>query len=374
LLGSAAALATAALAAPVAMAGAPKTEVIASGLDNPRGLAVVHGDTVLVAEAGTGGDGPCIVAGEGPSCLGQSGAVSAIWPKHRGRGYKQERIVTGLPSLAPEGAAGGNATGPHDVALGKRGGLLVTIGLGASPPSRRDELGEGGALLGHLVNAKPFGRTRPVADLAAFEGENDPDQGLPGTAPDSNPYGLLADDDGIFATDAGGNDVLKIGRHGDIRPIAVFPPQFVEFPPGSGGQVPMQFVPTAVTRGPDDALYVGQLTGFPFPVGGAKVWRLERGEEPQAVAEGFTNVLDIAFDRRGRLYVLEMFKNGLLGAEQDPAGRLVRVERDGSHTEIPVEGLIAPSSVAIGKDGSIYVSNKGTAAGGGEVLRISRHR
>lgn len=337
--------------------------MIARGLDNPRGLAVLPGDALLVAEAGRGGPGPCIIGAEGGQvCLGATGAVSAVFRNPIGRRYRQHRIVSGLPSLVSER---GEATGPHDVALGRHG-LVVSLGLGANP-ARRADLGDGGALLGQLVNARPFGRTRPIADLAAFEAAEDPDQGLPGTNPDTNPYGVLATDDGAFVTDAGGNDVLRVSRRGDIRPIAVFPPRFVPGPePGS--QIPMQFVPTTVARGPDGALYVGQLTGFPFPAGGAKVWRLERGEEPAVVAEGFTNIIDIAFDRRGRLHVLEIFKNGVLS--QDPTGRLVRVERDGRQTEIASEGLFAPGGVAFGRHGAIYVSNKSILPGAGEVLRI----
>jgi hypothetical protein len=362
------AVAAVALAAPAgANAGGPEVDVIAAGLDNPRGLTVLHGDTVLVTEAGRGGDGPCIIgAGGSEVCLGHTGAVTAI---RRGRHheFEQRRIAT-LPSLGNAD----EALGPSDVAIGSRGELLVTLGLGAQP-ARRAQLGDGGALLGRLVTVTPFGRTRPVADLAAFEGAHDPDQGLPGTQPDSNPYGLLATARGIFAADAGGNTVLRIGRGGEIAPIAVLPPRFVPGPePGS--QIPMQSVPTTVARGPDGALYVGELTGFPFPKGGANVWRLERGEEPEVYAQGFTNVIDIGFDRRGRLHVLELFEDGLLAPPPDgelPPGRLVRVERDGRHTEIADGALSLPGSFAFGRDDSIYLSNKSAAGpGAGEVLRI----
>ena len=83
---------------------------------------------------------------------------------------------------------------------------------------------------------------------------------------------------------------------------------------------------------------------------------------------GFTNIIDIAFDRRGRLVVLEIFHNGLLSG--DPTGALIRVERNGTHTEIASAGLVTPTSVAVGADGSFYVSNRGTFVGTGEVLRI----
>ena len=49
--------------------------------------------------------------------------------------------------------------------------------------------------------------------------------------------------------------------------------------PGPGN---MQAVPTSVEVGPDGHYYVSQLTGFPFPVGGANIFRVSpRGGTPQ---------------------------------------------------------------------------------------------
>jgi hypothetical protein len=52
----------------------------------------------------------------------------------------------------------------------------------------------------------------------------------------------------------------------------------------------MQAVPTSVVKGPDGAYYVGQLTGFPFPVGGANVFRVVPGHDPEVFAGGFTYI------------------------------------------------------------------------------------
>jgi sugar lactone lactonase YvrE len=123
-----------------------------------------------------------------------------------------------------------------------------------------------------------------------------------------------------------------------------------------------------VAKGPDGAYYVGELTGFPFLVGAARVWRVVPGKAATVYATGFTNIIDLAFDRRGRLVVLEIAKNSLLSG--DPTGALIRVNRDGSRTEIASAGLVTPTSVAVADDGTFYVSNKGTMAGTGEVLRI----
>ncbi|WP_158074048.1 ScyD/ScyE family protein [Micromonospora sp. CB01531] len=331
--------------------------VIATGLDNPRGLAVTPEGVVLVAEAGRGGQGPCLVGGQDQVfCLGATGAITTV------RGHQQKRVATGLPSLGTPTQS--EVLGPHDIAL-TAAGPLVTIGLGTDP-QRRAQLGTAGALVGQTVRLGPSG-ANSFADLAGWEAANNPDSDQPGTGPDSNPYGLVSYRDGAVATDAGGNTLLRLDRRGRISPLAVFPTTPTPSPFG-GPDIPMQFVPTTVTTGPGGALYVGQLTGFPFPVGGAKVWRVTPGQAPTVYAEGFTNIADIAFDHKGRLLVLEITANGLLSG--DPTGALIRVERDGSRTELARAGLVTPTGLAVARDGTIYISNKGTMVGQGEVLRL----
>jgi hypothetical protein len=344
-------------AATPAAAGSPsgtRVDVIATGLDNPRGLIVADDGLVLVTEAGRGGSGPCIIGAlDLEFCLGLTGAVTAV---EEGR---QRRVVTGLPSLRAPST--GETEGPADIAL-TRSGALVSVGFGTDP-AKRAQLGAGGRLLGQIVRVGVRG-PQPFADLAAFEAANNPDQ--PVTGPDSDPYGIAPAGGGLLATDAGGNDLLRIDRKGRISTLAVFP---VQPTPGPGGAIiPAQSVPTTVVRGPDGAYYVGELTGFPFPLGGARVWRIVPGHQPTVYAGGFTNIIDIAFDRRGRLIVLEIFKNGLLSG--DPTGSLLRIDRHGARTEIASAGLVTPTSVAVGEDNTLYVSNKGTHAGAGEVLRI----
>jgi hypothetical protein len=58
--------------------------------------------------------------------------------------------------------------------------------------------------------------------------------------------------------------------------LATFPNVVIDSPPGLGlpPRVSMDFVPTTVTRGRKGALTVDRLTGFPFPVGRAKVYRV----------------------------------------------------------------------------------------------------
>ncbi len=211
-----------------------------------------------------------------------------------------------------------------------------------------------------------------MADLAAYEAANNPDQGDPGSAVDSDPYGILATPFGVYSTDAGGNDLLFTNRRGQTKTVAVFhatmvdAPPFVPLPPGVT-KMPMQAVATGVARGADGALYVSQLTGFPFPVGGSTIWRVKRGQAPTAFATGFTNVVDLAAGRDGSLYVVEIAKKGLLAAFApggDFTGRLVRVAKDGTQTTLLESPLFAPGGVAVGRDGSIYVTTIPSPAAG----------
>ncbi|MEO5982050.1 MAG: ScyD/ScyE family protein [Pedococcus sp.] len=364
--GAAAALVAATVGATAAPAGAHGDDrgagaptKVASGLDNPRQLTVTDRGDVYVAEAGRGGVGPCMAGPEGEVCLGTSGAVTKI--SKRGQ---QSRVVRGLPSLAaPDGS---NAIGPSDVeSLGGRK-LAVLIGLGADPAVRAG-LPAAGARLGTLQLAREGrARTWTIADLAAYEARANPIHD-----PDSNPSSLVRSGSGFVVTDAGGNDLLTV-KHGRTTTTAVFQdqlapaPAFLGLPPGT--MIPAQAVPTAVVKGPDGAWYVSQLTGFPFPVGGANIFRVAKGHAPTVWATGLTNVTSLAFDSRGRLYAVQLADTGLLAAGVDPSsGSLLKVSRTGPHTVV-ADGLVAPYGVAV-RGSSAYVSTCSVCAGGGEVWR-----
>jgi hypothetical protein len=224
------------------------------------------------------------------------------------------------------------------------------------------------------VYIRPNGTRINVADIAGYEAANNPDGG----APDSNPYGLVAQVRKRVVADAGGNSLVQVGGDGAITTLAVFPdclvdaPPFLGLPPGS--QIPMQAVPTSVAAGPDGSYVVGQLTGFPFPVGGARVYKVTPGSTtPEVYAEGFTNIIDVAY-HDGNLYVLELVSKGLLQAEQpggDPSGALIRVAPDGTRTTLVSEGLVFPGGMAFGPDGAIYITNNSVFAGQGQVVRIT---
>ncbi|MDQ0377053.1 ScyD/ScyE family protein [Amycolatopsis thermophila] len=324
---------------------------VAGGLQSPRGLAFSPDGALYVAESGRGGDAPCLTGPEGDEvCFGTSGGVSRI---DHGRAT---RVLTGLPSIA--GRDGSQAIGPSDVSFLGKGNMYVTVGLGADP-AMRAALPPAGQLMGWLLR-----NGKPVADIAGYEATANPDRGQP----DSNPNSVLALPGGRVVVDAGGNSLLWVPEHGRIQTIAVFPTRTATAPDGS--QVPMQSVPTSVALGPDGALYVGELTGFPFPQGAARVYRVVPGKAPQVYAEGFTNVIDIGFTN-GKLYVLEIAHNGLLSG--NPAGALIQVDRNGGK-RIVTQQLTMPGGLAL-RDGKAYVSNCAACpnppnGGSGSVVRI----
>lgn len=66
--------------------------------------------------------------------------------------------------------------------------------------------------------------------------------------------------------------------------------------------------------------------------------------------------------------MLEIAKNGLL--DEAAGGRLLKIAPDGTRSVVAEKGLLSPTSVLAGLDGSVYVSNCGTCAGAGTVLRF----
>jgi hypothetical protein len=344
---------------PPAQASSSDWQVVASGLNNPRGLNIGPDGALYVTEAGTGGSGLCVPGPEGGEvCFGDSGSVTRV---HKGH---QQRIITGLPSLAD--ATGDFAIGPSDISFVGRNAAYVTIGLGANPELRA-QFGELGMHLGTMMRINLNGFHTMVADVAAYEASANPDGG----EVDSNPHAVAGRLSKAVVADAGANAAVVVEASG-ISTLAVFTDEMVEAPPflglPPGTLIPMQAVPNTVAFGPDGAVYVGTLTGFPFPVGGAKVFRVVPGEAPTVFADGFTNIIDIAFGADGSLYVLEIAHNSLLSG--DPTGALIQVAPDSTRSTIAMEGLVFPTSFTIAKDGSFLVSNFGTFAGIGQVVRI----
>jgi streptogramin lyase len=172
--------------------------------------------------------------------------------------------------------------------------------------------------------------------------------------------------------DAGGNSLLRVSANGTVETLAVFPaqpnPAFPSSPPLPPFPPTVESVPTSVARGPDGALYVGELTGFPFVQGLARIFRVVPGQSPVAVCGGFKAIIDVAFAPDGSLLVVENATGGLFFLPN--TGRLSRLYLSDCTSTPLLTGLNRPTSVAVGPDGAIYVTNNGVTPGAGQVLRV----
>lgn len=316
------------LAVPVLAQGG---DVIADGLDNPRGLFYDEAGNLYIAEAGSGGadaakgpfDSDVMVGGSGRiTMVGADGPVA---------------MVQALSSMD-----GGNVYGTQDVAI--RDGLVwIVQGEGAeSVPFNM-------ALIG--LDAESL-RVRHFVDLYTLEAEENPDGDIVASQPTALAFGP---DGAIYVANAGCNCIM---RWDDMAGASIFASWSIEDNP----------VPTAVAFGPGGDLYVGFLSGFPFAEGGARIERWTLDGELVTTYDGLTTVTGLTVTDDGTIYAVEHGRFGDTGWVPE-SGRVVMVAEDGL---TPVaEGLTQPYGIAAAPDGSLAVSvNSSAGAGAGQVIRV----
>jgi hypothetical protein len=360
--------------------GRVQVKTIARGLDSPRHLAFGDRGELFVAEAGRGSGGttPCLVSAEGPGCFGATGVTRID------RHGRQHRIVSGLASLAnigPDAPAGSNGIGPHGIFVTRDDKLLITNGGPTAPttlatpptPLTREALADinpVASLFGKVLKITHRGRAVPLADIWDYERDFNPDATVGNPEVDSNAVDLLEDGNRLVVADAGGNALYTVDQYGRVRTLTLFENGPAVPPPFPSPPIPPQAVPTAVVKGPDGFYYVSQLTGFPFPVGAANIYRVNPTTGAKTVfAGGFTNLMDLAFGRDGTLYALEIDHDGLLTPADE--GALYAVSRSGVKRRIalPEDALPFPGGLAI-DDGDFYATINAGSPGGGKVVRI----
>jgi len=289
-----------------------------------------------------------------------------------------KRLVTGL--ISGSGPGGVAAEGPVSVSRSPYGPLYGQFGLsshevppkGAIPARLR---AAALAQLGHLVQVKPYHSIRNVSDVGDqdWAWTNTHRFLAPRDFPDANPNAVLSSHGHRYVIDAGANLLLDVEHNGEAGIVAFF-----GVPKGSESDS----VPTCVARGPDGALYVGELLGGSHGPGHARIWRVVPGHAPKVWAKGLSTVQGCGFGRDGAFYATEFQVAGLNpGPGGNPAGDVVRIDRWGHRTRLGVGKLFFPSGFAAGSDGAIYVSNCSIAPAGGlgpqlcknggQVVRIS---
>ena len=354
----------------------PSSSVVAGGLDNPRKITVGPDGALYVAESGQGsvGDanGQCFPGGEesDETCVGMTGAVARI------ANGEVTPFVSGLPSVG--GPDGTFAVGVTGVSSQTAGSLYVLTG-GSNQGDMADAAGDLAGKFGKLYQADlSTGQVTEVANLAQYEYSANPD----GQQLDSDPYAVYDAGNGVqIVADAAGNDLLKV-ENGQVSTLAVFPPQLVrvpddvELPPDvqlpPDRMIPQEAVPVAIATNPMDpgAYYVAELPGG---LGmNARIWRVVPGQEPQVYAQGFSQISDIRFDSTGHLFVLELLADpaAAFGPNPDLSGALIRVNADGSQTQIAVPGLMAPGGMTWGTDGALYITTFAIFPDQGQVIRV----
>jgi hypothetical protein len=333
---------------------------VASGLDNPRDLAFGPDGKLYVAEAGHGGP-YCFQ----DTCAGFTSRISWI---DQSSGTVRP-VVDDLISLAAPDGSG--ATGVDGVSVGPDGsiyGIETESSRGVPPdfPAPASALERAKGELGRLLKVTGPGTWSAVADVGDFDFDWTAarPQLVPDQFPDANPYGVLALGNETWVVDAGSNTLDRVGTDGSIQVVAFFPN-----PPASDA------VPTCIDRGPDGALYIGELTGGGNAPGSSTVWRWTAQSGLQQWATGLTAVTGCGFGKDGNFYAVEFSKLGLDNAAPG-TGALVRVPAGSSSPTTVVDDLNFPGGFAAGSDGSLYFSNWSVApavSGLGSVERVQLH-
>lgn len=291
--------------------------VVLSDLVSPRGLAFADDGTLVVTDAGNGGDTEISVPSfEDPTVMmsiaaGLTGRILAL-----STAGEVLPVLSALPSYAT----------PQETL-----GVYRAIPKGDSMWILYNWTGPG-TYWGASVVEMDMNTLEPkhVINLSAFEQANNPD----GNLPESNPSDLAWGADGtLYITDARANSLLSWTAEKGLAVVAAWADNSV---------------PTAVEVAANGDLYVGFFGSGQAP-GVAKIERWSGGKLAETFG-GLDGVTDILLDG-DTLYAVQLFT---IGAEGPGAGNVVKVDATGA--TIVADGLPAPFALAKSPDGAFYVT------------------
>jgi hypothetical protein len=333
-----------------AWAQSANVSVFASGLNNPRGLTFGPDGNLYVAEGGMGGSastaGVCtqVVAPVGPYTGGFTARISKITPNGA-----RTTVVDNLPSSQTSAAQGSLISGVADVAF--IGDTLYAILAGAGCSH-----GVAGTDNGVLrVNAD--GSTTMIADLSLFQKRHpakNPE--LDDFEPDGTWYSMIAASGVLYAIEPNHGELDAITTSGIIRKISDI------------SSIQGHIIPTALAFDGEN-FFVGNLDRFPITGDSSKIMKIAPSGSLTTVNIDFNTVVGLAFDSRGRLYVLENTTGNPFPTRG--TGKVLRIEGQHTFKEIAT-GLSLPTAMTFGADGNLYVSNLGFGAppGAGQVVKV----
>jgi hypothetical protein len=338
-----------ALLASTVLAQSSNVSVFASGFNNPRGLKFGPDGNLYVAEGGTGGSmstiGMCKQVPEvGPYTGGFTGRISKI--AHNGA---VSTVADHFPSSQTTPGTGGLTSSVADVAFIHGVLYAVTAGAGCS----HGLAGTNNA----VVRVNSDGSRTQIANLSSFVKNHPVANPNPGDfEPDGTWYGMIAVDDLLFAVEPNHGELDAIALNGTIRRVADI------------SNVQGHIVPTAVAFH-NGAFYVGNLERFPIQGETSKILKIWPTGAQTTVYINFSTITGLAFDAKGRLYVLE---NTTGNPFPTPGtGKILRVDGKNKYTTI-ASGLSLPTAMTFGPDGNLYVSvlGFGAPAGAGQVVKV----
>jgi hypothetical protein len=292
------------------------TQTYASGLTNPIGLTIDGTGNLWVAEQGTGND---------------DSRISIITPD----GMVHPFLIN-LPSEIVQG----NPIGAEHVQFDIDGKLLIVQGEGA------DSLSES-ILVVDTTGFTPGDPQLTIADIEAVYNIGDYSIGQGGVT--SNPFRLIiGPNDDWYISDAGFNGIIKRERNSGTLSV------FTQL----GEVVSTGLVYTGTN------FYLGSLTGFPFPLGGANIYEVDLNGNNNVFQSGLTMVIDLAIDPLDdKLLALQYGE--FSGGFQNNSGALFNVTDTSIDTLI--YGLNFPAGMVFNSSGELFI----TSFADDEVIKVT---